>query len=65
MILRYSKGIEEPIVEPQVPVAYDLNGDPQQIWNITATKQDNAWMLVPVYREVARYEGECEEGSEH
>ena len=56
VVLRYSKGIDQPIVEPQMPMTYDLSSDPQEMFNITNTKQDNGWMVLPVYREVARYE---------
>ena len=39
-----------------MPMAYDLSSDPQEIWNLSATVQTNGWMLLPLYREVAKYE---------
>jgi hypothetical protein len=44
-ILRYSKGIDEPIVEPQVPMMYDLSSDPQEIYNLFDTVQTNGWVV--------------------
>ena len=55
-ILRYSKGIDEPIVEPQAPMTYDLSSDPQEMYNLFATVQTNGWIFLPVYREIAKYE---------
>ena len=55
-ILRYSKGIDEPIVEPQAPMTYDLSSDPQEMYNLFATVQTNGWIFLPLYREIAKYE---------
>jgi arylsulfatase A-like enzyme len=56
MIVRYSKGIDEPIVEPQILMFYDLSSDPQEMYNLTATVQTNGWLLTPILREMAKYE---------
>ena len=55
MVLRYSEGIDKPIVKPQFPLSYDLSSDPQEKWNITSSEMNNGWMGVPVYRAVAGY----------
>jgi arylsulfatase A-like enzyme len=55
-ILRYSKGIDEPIVEPQVPMMYDLSSDPQETYNLFDTVQTNGWVVPLIYREIAKYE---------
>lgn len=33
-----------------------LTSDPQENWNITATKMDNGWMMAPIYRAIVQYE---------
>ena len=55
-IFRYSKGVDEPIVNPQFPMFYDLSSDPHENFNLFATKLDNSWMLTPVLREIGKYE---------
>jgi arylsulfatase A-like enzyme len=55
-ILRYSEGIDKPIVKPQFPMFYDLTSDPHENWNLFSTRMDNAWMLAPIFREIMRYE---------
>ncbi|NGZ10595.1 MAG: arylsulfatase [Nitrospira sp. LK70] len=61
MILRYSKGLEDPIVTPQFPMFYDLSSDPHEDFNLFATKLDNGWMLFPVLREIGKYERSLKE----
>jgi len=56
IILRYSEGIDKPIVKPQFPLFYDLSSDPHENWNLFDTRLDNAWMMAPVFRAIARYE---------
>ena len=55
-ILRYCEGIDKPIVEPQLPMFYDLSSDPHEDWNLLATKMNNGWMFAPVFRDIAQYE---------
>ena len=56
VILRYSDGVDKPIVTPQFPMFYDLSSDPHENFNLFSTKLDNAWMLVPAFREVAKFQ---------
>ena len=55
-VFRYSTGLEEPIIQPQFPMMYDLSGDPGEHVNLFATKLDNSWILEPMLREVFKYE---------
>jgi arylsulfatase len=36
VILRYSAGVDKPIVKPQFPMTYDLSSDPHEDWNLLA-----------------------------
>ena len=55
-IIRYSEGLDKPIVKPQFPMTYDLSSDPQEKWNLFSTKLDNVWVFAPMYRLIAQYE---------
>ena len=55
-ILRYSEGVDKPIVKPQFPMFYDLSSDPHEDWNLFATRLDNGWMMAPVFRAIMQYE---------
>lgn len=55
-IFRYSTGLEQPVVQPQFPMMYDLSGDPGEHVNLFATKLDNSWLIAPIGREIYKYE---------
>jgi hypothetical protein len=55
-ILRYSEGVDKPIVKPQFPMTYDLSSDPHEDWNLFDTRLDNGWILWPVFRTIGSYE---------
>ena len=55
-VLRYSEGIDKPIVKPQFPMFYDLSSDPHENANLFATELTNGWMFAPVFREIMEYE---------
>lgn len=55
-ILRYSEGLDEPIVKPQFPMTYDLSSHPHEDWNLFSTKLTNGWMFAPVFRLILQYE---------
>jgi arylsulfatase len=55
-ILRYSEGIDKPIVQPQFPMFYDLTSDPHEDWNLFADTLTNGWMFGPVFRLIGAYE---------
>jgi arylsulfatase A-like enzyme len=54
--LRYSKGVEEPIVAPQVPIVFDLGSDPGEQNNLFADKMDIGWMFELILPFVGEYE---------
>src|SRR5499427_4618727 len=56
VVLRYSEGVDKPIVKPQFPMFYDLTSDPHENWNLLSTRLDNGWMIAPVFRAIAQYE---------
>lgn len=56
VILRYSEGVDKPIVKPQFPMFYDLSSDPHEDCNLFSTRLDNFWMMAPAYRVIAEYE---------
>ena len=56
VILRYSEGMERPIVTPQWPMVFDLASDPGELYNIFATKMDMGWMLGVALKFVADFQ---------
>jgi arylsulfatase len=54
--LRYSEGIEKPIVTPQFPMIFDLGSDPSESNALFADKMDNGWMFELILPFVAQYE---------
>jgi arylsulfatase len=48
--LRYSEGIDKPIVKPQFPMAFDLASDPGERYNLFNTKLDMGWMFGICFR---------------
>jgi arylsulfatase A-like enzyme len=55
-ILRYSEGVDKPIVKPQFPMTYDLSSDPHEDWNLFSTQLTNGWMFAPVFRSIGAFE---------
>jgi len=55
-ILRYSEGIDKPVVKPQFPIMYDLSSDPHEDWNLSASRMDNGWLFAPVVQHIMEYE---------
>jgi len=43
--LRYFEGPDQPIVEPQWPMAFDLGSDPGEHYNLVDFKLDMGWMF--------------------
>lgn len=56
IILRYTEGIDKPIVAPQLPMFYDLTSDPHEDNNLMDSDLTNGWMLAPVFRLIGEYE---------
>ncbi|BCP52441.1 arylsulfatase [Kaistia sp. 32K] len=55
-ILRYSEGVDKPIVKPQFPMQFDLTSDPHENWNLFNTKLTEGWSFAPVARLIIAYE---------
>ena len=47
VIFRYSEGISKPIVQPQMPLLFDLSSDPGEQVNLWELNMDTGWMFVP------------------
>jgi arylsulfatase A-like enzyme len=43
--LRYSEGVDKPILQPQFPMFFDLASDPGEHFNLFADKLDMGWMF--------------------
>ena len=55
-VLRYSEGMDQPIVTPQWPMLFDLASDSGELYNLLATKMDMGWMLGVALKFVADYQ---------
>jgi arylsulfatase len=56
VVLHYSEGIDQPIVKPQWPMLFDLASDPNELYNLMATKMDMGWMMGVALKFVADYQ---------
>jgi arylsulfatase len=54
--LRYSEGVEKPIVTPQIPMVYDLGSDPGERNSLFGAKMDIGWMYEMILPFVYEYE---------
>jgi arylsulfatase A-like enzyme len=54
-VLRYCEGIDQPILEPQFPMFFDLGSDPGERYNLFDRKLDMGWMFGVVLAGVAEY----------
>ena len=54
-VLRYCEGIDQPIVEPQFPMFFDLGSDPGERYNLFDRKLDMGWMFGVALQAVAEY----------
>jgi arylsulfatase A-like enzyme len=54
-IFRYCEGIDQPIVEPQFPMFFDLGSDPGERYNLFDHKLDMAWMFGLALAYIAEY----------
>lgn len=55
-ILRYCEGADQPIVQPQFPMFFDLGSDPGEKYNLFHTKLDMGWMFSVALMPVAEFE---------
>jgi hypothetical protein len=54
--LRYTEGIDKPIVKPQFPMVFDLGSDPGEQYNLVMDKLDLGWMIGIAMQAVSEYE---------
>jgi arylsulfatase A-like enzyme len=54
--LRYSEGVDKPIVSPQFPMIFDLGSDPAEDVNLFVAKMDGNWMFEFILPFAAEYE---------
>ena len=54
--LRYSEGVDKPIVEPQFPLMYDLSSDPGEQHGLFADRMDQLWEYGIAMKAVAEYQ---------
>jgi arylsulfatase len=54
--LRYSEGIDKPIVKPQFPMFFDLASDPHELYNLFNSKMDMGWMFGACWNFIAEWE---------
>ena len=54
-VLKYSNGIDAPIVKPQFPMMFDLASDPSESVNLFASKMDMGWMFGCAFAPIGEY----------
>lgn len=59
-VLRYCEGVDQPIVEPQFPLFFDLGSDPGERYNLFDRKMDMGWMFGVTLHAVAEYRASIE-----
>jgi hypothetical protein len=55
VIFRKSDGIGEPITDVQVPMVFNLIGDPGERFNLWEVSLDMGWVYRPVFEQIARF----------
>jgi arylsulfatase A-like enzyme len=55
VVFRHAEGIDQPILEPQFPMFFDLGSDPGEKYNLFEMKLDMGWMYGVVYPAIAEY----------
>jgi len=56
VVLRYCEGVDQPIVEPQWPMFFDLGSDPGENYNLVDFKLDMGWMFALTLIPISEYE---------
>jgi arylsulfatase len=56
VVLRYCEGMDKPIVKPSLPMTFDLESDPQERYNLTNARMDNAFLFELLGRFVVEWE---------
>jgi arylsulfatase len=55
-VLRYCEGMELPVVQPEFPLLFDLESDPQERYNLMNYRMDGNWMANLIFPAVMEYE---------
>jgi hypothetical protein len=55
MVRRFSEGMDQPYINPQVPMVFDLESDPQERYNLTYWRMDNGFILPMMIGLVVQY----------
>ncbi|MBS1878974.1 MAG: arylsulfatase [Actinobacteria bacterium] len=56
MWLRYSEGVDKPIVQPQFPLIFDLGADPNERYNIFSDRLDMGFVFGIMMKPIVEYE---------
>ena len=54
-IFRYCEGTDQPLVQPQFPMFFDLGSDPGERYNLFDHKMDMGWMFGLALAHIAEY----------
>jgi arylsulfatase len=55
VVLRHAEGIDQPILQPQFPMFFDLGSDPGERYNLFEMKMDMGWMYGVIFPAIAEY----------
>jgi len=55
VVFRHAEGVDQPILEPQWPMIFDLGSDPGERYNLFEMKLDMGWMFGVVLQAIAAY----------
>jgi arylsulfatase len=55
VVKRYCEGMDKPIVEPSLPMAFDLESDPQERYNLTSARMDNDFIFQMLLGKIGEY----------
>ncbi|MDL2404623.1 arylsulfatase [Rhizobium calliandrae] len=56
VVFRKSDGIDEPITDVQVPMVFNLIGDPGEHFNLWEVSLDMGWVYRPVFEQIEKFE---------
>jgi arylsulfatase len=55
-VIRYSDGVDKPIVTPQFPMFFDLGSDPHEEHNLFSARLDMGWMMIPAFKAIGEFQ---------
>jgi arylsulfatase len=56
VVKRYCEGMDQPIVEPSLPMCFDLESDPQERYNLTYQRMDMGFMFEAIIKVAVQYQ---------